>query len=85
MVPGGPGRGDLTSPRDDSDMFLAVLHPDGELDSTVGTAGVLSFDIPGGQDDSLRSLRLDSRGRLVVYGATGESGANDIVVLRLQP
>ena len=53
-----------TSPRGDSDMFLAVLRPDGELDSTVGTAGLLSFDAAGGPLCPVPHSRVPSIGQL---------------------
>ncbi|MEK7703969.1 MAG: hypothetical protein AAB426_03345, partial [Myxococcota bacterium] len=85
----GDGRlvvgGFATSTRGDRDLALAVCDADGTLASGFGEGGRWFFDVGAAQrDDAIHALRVDARGRLVIYGDTSSApGNNDIVVMRV--
>lgn len=76
--------GYTSTPQGDQDFLLTVFDADGELDTSVGDAGMLLFDVAGSQDDRILAMRLDGD-RLVIFGRTthAERG-NDFVVMRLR-
>jgi uncharacterized delta-60 repeat protein len=75
--------GSVTGARGDTVFSLAVFTPDGVLDSSVGTGGLLTFDVTPGQSDAVLRLRLDSLGRLLVFGSTSDGTSNNFALLRL--
>ena len=58
----------------DSDFALARYNPDGTLDSTFGTGGIVTTDL-GTQDDDARALAIQPDGKIVVVGNTADKVA----------
>jgi uncharacterized delta-60 repeat protein len=66
-----------------SDFLVARYMPDGTLDPSFGSAGVLTTDF-NGRNDTTRSMELDSQGRIVVAGAS-RRGASVAAMARYRP
>ena len=64
----------------DSDFALARYNPDGTLDTSFGSAGIVTTDL-GTQSDDARALAIQPDGRIVVAGTAGE----DIALVRYLP
>ncbi len=54
----------------DRNMAVARLTIDGALDPTFGSGGIALASSPGGHDDALSTLQIDSAGRIVAIGGT---------------
>src|SRR5437870_4774898 len=63
---------------------LARFDSDGTLDPTFGTAGVVSTDFAGGDDDA-RALTLQADGKIVVAGFAGVGADSFFAVARYNP
>ncbi len=79
---------DAATPRTDQDRYVWRLNPDGTLDTTFGTGGAFSFDIPNGAstpalNDNSRFGRVLPGGGVVASGYTNVAGRNQIVLLKL--
>lgn len=67
------------------DFVVARYMPDGSLDSTFGSDGIVRTDF-NGRDDKASAMALDDRGRIVVAGTSrGPRGASDAALARYRP
>jgi uncharacterized delta-60 repeat protein len=64
----------------DSDFALARYNPDGALDQSFGTGGIVTTDL-GTQSDDARALAIQPDGKIVLAGSAGE----DIGLARYTP
>ncbi len=65
-----------------SDWALVRLNTDGSMDNTFGTNGVAIANIsPAGNEDP-RSIAVQSDGKIVVAGSTGNNSGRDIALVR---
>ncbi len=67
------------------DFALYMLTAEGQLDPSWGQSGSVMLDPSGGRDDGIRSMALDGRGRVVVFGYAMNQSNGDVAVLRLWP
>jgi uncharacterized delta-60 repeat protein len=65
----------------DTDFAVLRYNTDGSLDSTFGTGGKLTTPIGSG-DDNANSVVLQSDGKIVVAGSSGNGSNSDFAVLR---
>jgi uncharacterized delta-60 repeat protein len=65
------------------DFAVAALTHSGTLDTAFGSAGVATADILA--SDSAAGVAIDSTGRIIVAGASGDSTANHIAAVRFSP
>jgi uncharacterized delta-60 repeat protein len=65
----------------DNDFAIVRYNTDGSLDSTFGTGGKLTTPIGSG-DDNADSVVLQSDGKIVVAGDSGNGSNSDFAVLR---
>ncbi len=65
------------------DIAVARYNPNGTLDSSFGTGGVVVSDL--GSDDEAYAVALQPDGKIVVAGDTGLFRSNDAVVARYLP
>jgi len=76
-----------TTERDDDDLVVVRIRPDGEIDQGFGTDGIVYLDFGG--DDQGRAVAIDDQGRIVVVGSSviGDrlSGERTAVMARLLP
>lgn len=61
----------------DYEIALARYLPDGSLDPTFGTGGLVTTDLSSGQDDLAEALVLDSSGNIIIAGRTQTGAATD--------
>ena len=79
---------DAVAPRTDQDRYVWRLNPDGTLDTTFGTQGVFTFDLPNGtstlalNDNSRRGYVMPD-GDIVIGGYSNVAGRNQIVLAKL--
>ena len=66
------------------DFALARFHPDGTLDTSFGTGGVVVADFAGGFD-VIYGLAVQSDGKLVAAGTVESVDSADIAVARYLP
>jgi uncharacterized delta-60 repeat protein len=66
------------------DVLLLRYNPDGLLDTTFGTNGVVVYGTPAG-DESATGVLIDSQGRILVTGGAFNGSDNDVLVLRYGP
>jgi uncharacterized delta-60 repeat protein len=66
------------------DFGLARYHPDGTLDTSFGSGGLMSVDF-NGLGDEAEDVALDSAGRIVAAGYTLAPGGNEFALLRALP
>ena len=66
------------------DFGLARYNPDGTLDTSFGTGGLMSVDFHGFGDEA-EDVALDSAGRIVAAGYTLAPGGNEFALLRVLP
>jgi uncharacterized delta-60 repeat protein len=64
------------------DFSLAGYNPDGTLDSTFGNGGFTATDFSGASDDIAYAMTMQSDGKLVVGGRTGQYPFFDFGVAR---
>ena len=64
----------------DSDFALVRYNPDGSLDTTFGTGGIVTTDL-GTQDDDARAVAIQPDGKIVVVGNTSDN----IALARYKP
>jgi len=64
------------------DFSLAGYTSNGTLDSSFGTGGLVTTDFAGATDDIAYAMTMQSDGKLVVAGRTGEYPQNDFAVAR---
>ncbi|MEW6270278.1 MAG: hypothetical protein AB1689_13385 [Thermodesulfobacteriota bacterium] len=69
--------------RDDSDLVLLRVLPDGSADESFGAGGVVAADFAS-RGDAAHALVLDPEGRIVVAGSTGGPAALDVLVARFR-
>ena len=62
---------------------LARFNQDGSLDPSFGTGGLVITDL-GGPNDGAQAVALQSDGRIVVAGRTGNIGPSDFAVVRYE-
>jgi uncharacterized delta-60 repeat protein len=79
---------DAATPRTDQDRYVWRLNADGTLDTTFGTGGFHTFDIPNGTatlalNDNSRFGRVLSDGSIVASGYTNVAGRNQVVLVKL--
>jgi uncharacterized delta-60 repeat protein len=79
---------DAVTPRVDQDRYVWRLNPDGVLDTTFGTNGFFTFDLPQGTttlalNDNQRYGRVLSDGKIVTGGYTNVGGRNQVVLAKL--
>lgn len=65
-------------PTNGDDMFIGRFGLDGTIDSTFGTNGLVSRQLPGSLDQ-VHSMAIDANGRLLVAGHTGPANGNGIL------
>jgi uncharacterized delta-60 repeat protein len=68
----------------DYDIAVTRYLPDGSLDPTFGTGGVVRTDL-GGTPDVVTAVTVDAAGRVVVAGHTGELHFEDVALVRYLP
>jgi uncharacterized delta-60 repeat protein len=66
------------------DFGLARYHPDGTLDTSFGSGGLMSVDFHGFGDEA-EDVALDSAGRIVAAGYTLAPGGDQFALLRALP
>ena len=66
----------------DHDFSLVGYTVNGTLDSTFGSGGLVTTDFSGGTDDIAYAMAMQSDGKLVVAGRTGEYPQNDLAIAR---
>jgi uncharacterized delta-60 repeat protein len=66
----------------DHDFSLVGYAANGTLDSTFGNGGFVTTDFSGGTDDIAYAMTIQSDGKLVVVGRTGDYPENDFAVPR---
>jgi uncharacterized delta-60 repeat protein len=67
------------------DMAIVRYNPDGSLDNSFGTNGIVSVDFNGGNDDA-SAVKLQNDGKIIVVGRAQQNSSNnnsDIAVVRL--
>lgn len=64
-------------------ILLAMLKPNGELDSTFGQGGFIRHNPSIYRDEAKKLLRMDSNGSIVVVGRSGLSSNGDVFIMRL--
>ena len=69
----------------DDDIMILRYNPDGSLDSTFGTGGVVYYGGPGAGSDRGLGLVLQSDGKIVVVGRVYNGANYDVLVLRYNP
>ncbi len=69
------------------DFALARFHPDGSLDTSFGSAGLVLTDFGDGSDDGAAALAIQPDGKLVAAGFSnaGNPGDFDFAVARYNP
>jgi uncharacterized delta-60 repeat protein len=63
------------------DVALVRYNPNGSLDTTFGTAGIVTTDIDGKIDEA-KALAIQSDGKIVVAGNSENVSTSEFVVLR---
>jgi uncharacterized delta-60 repeat protein len=71
-----------SSTTQDHDFSLVGYTSNGTVDSSFGTGGFVTTDFSGVSDDIAYGMTLQSDGKLVVAGRTGEYPENDFAVAR---
>jgi uncharacterized delta-60 repeat protein len=71
-----------SSTTQDHDFSLIGYTSNGTVDSSFGTGGFVTTDFSGVSDDIAYGMTLQSDGKLVVAGRTGEYPENDFAVAR---
>ena len=66
------------------DFAVARYRPGGRLDGSFSGNGLKATDFHGG-DDSIGSVAVDSQGRIVAAGATGDRRTGDFALARYGP
>ncbi len=66
----------------DQEVFVLRYMPNGTLDNTFGTNGVVITDVSNGGDDAANDVAIDGNGRIIVVGESGNGG---FAVLRYTP
>ena len=66
----------------DHDFTLAGYASNGTLDSTFGNGGLMTTDFSGASDDIPYAMALQSDGKLVVVGQTGDYPELDFALVR---
>ena len=66
----------------DHDFSLVAYTANGMLDSTFGNGGSVTTDFSGATDDIAYAMTMQSDGKLVVAGRTGDYPQNDFAVAR---
>ena len=66
----------------DHDFSLVGYTANGTVDSTFGNGGFVTTDFSGASDDIAYAMTMQSDGKLVVAGRTGEYPENDFAVAR---
>ena len=67
------------------DFFLARFNPDGSLDTSFGTDGIVMTDVAGPWDEG-QALAIQADGRIVVVGSSDSVGdASDFAIVRYHP
>lgn len=70
-----------TGGENSQDAMVAVLQPDGSLDSTFGTDGITTFEFGVGPIDRVAAVAVDeAAGRIAVAGFSGERVDGDLWV-----
>lgn len=67
-----------------TDFALVRYNPDGTLDASFGTGGVVTTDFAGNLDE-VHGLLLDPGGHLVAVGFTHGDGRSDVALARYNP
>ena len=66
----------------DHDFSLVGYTANGTLDSTFGNSGFVTTDFSSGTDDIAYTMTMQSDGKLLVAGRTGEYPQNDFALAR---
>ena len=66
----------------DHDFSLVGYAANGTLDSTFGNGGFVTTDFSGGSDDIAYAMTMQTDGKLVVAGRTGDYPQNDFALAR---
>lgn len=71
------------------DLALVRYEPDGSLDASFGTGGIVAMNIgPGNTDDLLQDIVLQENGKILVGGGTAPTAVEadaDFMVARFNP
>jgi uncharacterized delta-60 repeat protein len=65
-----------------NDFALARYNPDGTLDPTFGTAGLVTTNFAGGSLDGASALVIQRDGKIVAAGGSDASGSTDFALAR---
>lgn len=74
--------GDSDNATAHKDMFLLRYNPDGTLDATFGTGGIIVYDRGVGANNWGYGVTLDSSGRILVAGVSDNAADNDMALWR---
>ena len=66
----------------DYDFVVARYDTDGTLDTTFGIGGVVTIDF-NNEDDQVNDVAIQSNGNILLIGTSGNEGANEMAVVRL--
>ncbi len=76
-----PGYGIVAAGEDQDNAIVVRYRTDGTLDTSFGTAGIVTIDL-GGAHDIAYDLALDAQGRILVAGQNGTDQTADLFVRR---
>ena len=74
--------GRVTGPSFSTDTALARYHPDGTLDATFGSGGLVTTDLEPGRPDEANALVLQTDGKLVTAGSRSSFVSTDFALAR---
>lgn len=68
------------------DAFIVKLLPNGQLDSSFGTAGYIKESLAGGNTtEYIMDIVIDNNGNVLVVGLTDQPGTDDVLIARYTP
>lgn len=72
------GNRELNTPATNYDFALARYNPDGSLDTSFGSGGLVTTELRPGSNDSGQAIALHSDGKIVVAGDSWGPGTTEI-------
>ncbi|MDQ8043478.1 MAG: hypothetical protein AAGC46_01490 [Solirubrobacteraceae bacterium] len=67
----------------EGDTALLRLLPDGTVDPSFGSGGVLSINVLAGQNETGQAVAVDAQGRYVIAGTVGSDATKRMSVIRI--
>lgn len=74
--------GSFEASNDNDNFALARYNSDGTLDSAFGRGGIVTTDLFNGTDDTITGIALQSDGRIIAVGQTGNYPTFNFAVTR---